>query len=350
MNIMRVSGRGVLARALAACLVVGAGAALSASATAQPSARAAAGKSIEFIEVATGIPYYNPLISGFKSEAAKLGLSFSVVGPAAATASTQIPFIQQAIVRHISGIAIQPNDPAAPLPALRQAKAAGIKIVETNVNSLPESLRVAGVTALNYALVPASQLAELGKLMNYSGDFAILSATTTSIFQNQVIASMKKILASNPKYSKMHLVKVAYGSDASAPSVTATNALITEFPHLKAITSPTTVGIAAAGQAIESAHKAGKIILTGLGEPIEMKKFILDGTVKEYQLWNVANMGIVSAYVLAQSLSGVTFPPGKTFQVPGSGLGTLKVASDGDIYCQPGMTTFNKANVNKYNF
>jgi rhamnose transport system substrate-binding protein len=352
MHIMKAFNRRAVGGALAACLVVGigAGAALTTSATAQPTAKAAAGKTIEFIEVSTGIPYYNPLIAGFKTEAAKLGLGFSVVGPAAATASSQIPFIQQAIVRHISGIAIQPNDPAAPLPALRQAKAAGLKIVETNVDSLPESLRVAGVTALNYNLVAASQLAEVGKLMNYTGQFAILSATTTSIFQNQVIAGFKKLLASDPKYKNMQLVKIAYGSDASAPSVTATNALITEFPHLKAITSPTTVGIAAAAQAIESAHKAGKIILTGLGEPIEMKKFILDGTVKEYQLWNVANMGVVSAYVLGESLSGVTFPPGKSFQVPGSGLGTLKVSSDGDIYCQPGLTTFNKANVNKYNF
>ena len=93
----------------------------------------------------------------------------------------------------------------------------------------------------------------------------------------------------------MHLVKVVYGNDQSAASFTATNALLTEFPNLKAITSPTTVGIAAAAQAIDSAHKSGKIILTGLGEPSEMKKYILNGTVKEYQLWNVANMGTVSA-------------------------------------------------------
>ena len=39
-----------------------------------------------------------------------------------------------------------------------------------------------------------------------------------------------------------------------------------------------------------------------------------------------------------------------TFSVPGSGLGTLTVAKDGDIYCQKTLTTFNKANVNKYNF
>jgi hypothetical protein len=43
-------------------------------------------------------------------------------------------------------------------------------------------------------------------------------------------------------------------------------------------------------------------------------------------------------------------PPGKKFTVPGSGLGTLTVAADGDIYCQPTLATFNKANVNKFNF
>ena len=343
--------RSVLSRTLTVCAVLGlAGAALAASATARPAARAGSGKSLELIEVSTGIPYYNPLVSAFKAEATKLGDTATVVGPATITASSQIPDIQQATVEHVQGIAIQPNSDAALLPALLQAKSAGAKILEVNNDSLKENLRVAGVTALDYGLVPASQLAEVGKLMNYTGDFAILSAATTSIFQNQVVAGIKKLLASDPKYKNMHLVKVAYGLDQSAASFTATNALLTEFPNLKAITSPTTVGIAAAAQAIESAHKAGKVILTGLGEPIEMKKYILDGTVKEYQLWNVANMGTVSAYILDQAINGVSFPPGKKFTVPGSSLGTLTVGPDGTIFCQPGLTTFNKANVNKYNF
>ena len=103
-------------------------------------------------------------------------------------------------------------------------------------------------------------------------------------------------------------------------------------------------------RALLSAHMAKKIIVTGLGEPVEMKKFIKDGTVKTYQLWNPTNMGTVGTYMAYEALRGVTFPPGKTFSVPGSGLGVLKVAKDGDVWCQAGMTTFNKANVNKYNF
>jgi rhamnose transport system substrate-binding protein len=349
MRVIDVASRKVAGGKLTGCLVLAlaVGVALTSSAAARSTG---SGKSLELIEVSTGIPYYNPLVSAFKAEAAKLGDTASVVGPATITASSQIPFIQQATVKHVQGIAIQPNDAKAPLPALQQAKAAGAKILEVNNNSLNGSIRVAGVTALDYGLVPASQLEEVGKLMNYTGDFAILSAATTSLFQNSVIDGIKKQLASNPKYKNMHLVKVVYGLDQSAASFTATNALLTEFPNLKAITSPTTVGIAAAAQAIDSAHKAGKIILTGLGEPKEMKKYILNGTVKEYQLWNVANMGVVSAWILHQAINGESFPPGKKFSVPGSGLGTLTVAKDGDVYCQKTLTTFNKANVNKFNF
>ena len=253
-------------------------------------------------------------------------------------------------MQHVQGIAIQPNDPSAPLPALQQAKDGGAKILETNVNSLPQSLKVASVTALDYNLVGPSQIAEVGKLMNYTGQFAILSAAPTSVFQNQQVALMKKLLKSNPKYRKMHLVKVAYGNDQSVPSVTATNALLTAFPNLKAITSPTTVGIAAAAQAIESAHKQGKIILTGLGLPSQMRKYVLDGTVKEFQLWDPKNMGTVSAYVLDRAISGVQFTPGMKFTVPGSTLGTLTVANDGGIYCQHSLTTFTKANINQFDF
>ena len=139
-------GRRKVAGGLAGCLVVAlaVGVVLTSTASAKSS-----GKSLELIEVSTGIPYYNPLVSAFKAEAAKLGDTATVVGPATITASSQIPFIQQATVKHVQGIAIQPNDAKAPLPALQQAKAAGAKILEVNNNSLDGSIRVAGVTALD---------------------------------------------------------------------------------------------------------------------------------------------------------------------------------------------------------
>ncbi len=44
--------------------------------------------------------------------------------------------------------------------------------------------------------------------------------------------------------------------------------------------SPTTVGIAAAAQVVETSGVADKVAVTGLGTPNQMRPFIKDGTVK----------------------------------------------------------------------
>ena len=352
---MNRSQKGTRVRVAAAALVTGGmiAASLSPSIAASASGVVANGSSsftVDYIQTQTGVPYYNPITNGIKMESARLGISYMVTGPAVPGSSAQIPQIQEAIVKHVGAILINPDSATAILPALEQAKAAGIKIVEINDDSLPESLRVAGTTALNYSLVPAAQMAQLGQLMNYSGDFAVVSASSTSVFQNMVIAGYQKLLKTDAQYKNMNLVKIVYGDDESALSANETTSLLTEFPHLKAITAPTTVGVAAVAQAVESAHMAKKIIVTGLGEPIEMKKFVLDGTVKKYQLWDPTFMGVIGTYVGYEASKGVSFKPGTKFGIPGSTLSTLTVSSDGDIWSQNGLTTFDLANVNQYNF
>jgi|ERR1017187_966918 rhamnose transport system substrate-binding protein len=345
---MKRSGRLRIARAvtagIAACSF------MIALSSGGASASSASGKTIEYIVTSTGIPYYNPVIKGFNLEAARLGLKTIVTGPSTATAAGQLPFIQQAIVKHVSGISLQTDDPyQALLPILAEARAAGIKVVD-NAQVLPTSARVASITPMNYSLVPAQQLAQLGELMHYSGTFAILSASSTSVFQNVLIGAMLKLLKSDPKYAKMSMVKLVYGNDISATSAAQTDDLLTEFPKLTAIYSPTTVGIAAAAQAVDNAKLGGRIVVTGLGEPVEMRKFILNGTVTAYQLWDPEPLGIVSAYILYESILGRTFTPGKSFQVPGSGLGKIVVQQNYQIYASKLLLTLDKANVNQYSF
>ena len=309
--------------------------------------KASSEPTIEYIEQNTGNPYFDEITIGFKTEAAKLGYKLVVTGPADAGASAQIPFIEQAIVKHISAIGIQPNDPLAPLPALRQAKAAGIKIVSVNIDSIP-SVRVAGVTGANYNLVAPEQLAEIGAEMHYSGELAILSATTTAPFQVMVDGQMEKLLKTDPKYKNIDLVKVAFGNDVASVATQQTDALLTEYPNLKAIESPTTIGLAAAAQAIVAAGKKGKIILDGVGDPNEMREYLENGTLREFQLWSPVNEGLVSGYILYESLKGMTVKPGGKLTIPG--YGTLSVSSNGTVYAENGLTTFTKANIGQFNF
>ena len=80
-----------------------------------------------------------------------------------------------------------------------------------------------------------------------------------------------------------------------------TQGLLQQYPNLKGIISPTTVGIAAAAAVLDTAKYRGKIALTGLGTPDEMKKYVADGTVKEFELWNPANLGYLAAYAAVET-------------------------------------------------
>ena len=81
----------------------------------------------------------------------------------------------------------------------------------------------------------------------------------------------------------MKLVKVAYGNDDDQKSFTETQGLLQAYPTLKGIISPTSVGIAAAARYISTSPEKGKIALTGLGTPNQLRQFVKDGTIKEFE-------------------------------------------------------------------
>ena len=303
---------------------------------------------IVFIQQNSGNPYFDNISSGFEDAAADFGFEFTATGPASAAAAEQVPLIQDAITQRVSGIAIQASDPEAVLPALQKAKAAGIKIIAINSDQLAE-VRDAAVTPVDFSQVGAQQLELMGELMDYKGDFAILSATTTAPFQLGVIAAIEDLLASDPAYADMKLVDIVYGNDEPEKSTTETAGLLTKHPNLKGILSPTTVGLPAAAQAVETAGKSGQIALTGVAQPNQMRRFVEDGTVAKFQLWVPADQGYVGGALLSQLIAGdIDAAPGSTFDA--GEFGEMQITDDGIIFVAPEMTIFDAENIDEYDF
>ena len=191
------------------------------------------------------------------------------------------------------------NSPDALNTVLDQAKAKGITVITVDADlSGNESHRDAAVLPADFAEIGPGQVELLGKLTDYEGEFAILSATTDAPNQNAWIAKMKETLA-QPKYSKMKLVETVYGDDEPQKSTTECEALLSKHPNLRGIISPTSVGLAAAAPVVEragvypgGAHAVGKgLQLTGLSTPNQLKKFVKNGTVSAFQLWAPYNEG-----------------------------------------------------------
>jgi rhamnose transport system substrate-binding protein len=146
----------------------------------------------------------------------------------------------------------------------------------------------------------------------------------------------------------MSLAATVYGNDDPTTATQVTQGLLQQYPNLKGIISPTTVGIAAAAAVLDTAKYRGKIALTGLGTPDEMKKYVGDGTVKEFVLWNPANLGYLAAYAAVAVASGqINGTSGQTFTA--GKLGSYTIGDNNTVLLGP-PTVFDSTNVNNFNF
>jgi rhamnose transport system substrate-binding protein len=304
---------------------------------------------IVYIPKNTGNPYFDPLIEGVKKAALENGCEFATVSPDTADATSQIPLIKDQIQQGVAVIAISPNSPDALVPVFDEAMKKGIHVVTVDSDlTNNEQHRTAGVLTVDPQTVGESQVELLGSLISYKGKFAILSATTDAPNQNRWIEIMKKTLESNPKYKEMTLVEIVYGNDEPQKSLTEAESLLTKYPDLRGIIAPTTVGIAAAAQAVESAKKADQVKVTGLGTPNQMRRFIKNGTVTAFALWSPYDEGYLAGQIAGQ-LARKSLAPAVGVKFTAGTLGERDFKEKLIVITGPPVT-FTKENIDQFNF
>jgi rhamnose transport system substrate-binding protein len=295
-------------------------------------------------------PYFATSAAGAQEAATELGGQFQQVGPQSANAAEQVTFIQSLTQQGVSAIVVSANDPDALAPALKDAMAQGIKVISYDSDVAPDA-RIAFANQADSEEIGRIQVQIMGKLLDCEGEIAILSAAATATNQNAWIATMEDELA-KPGYENMTLVETAYGDDDPQKSHDKTIELLTAYPDLKGIISPTTVGITAAAQALEEEGRGGgsdnQVQLTGLNLPNQMRPYVESGTVQEFALWDPGNLGYLAYYMAAQAIAGnLTGEEGETFTA--GKLGTYTVGPNGTVILGP-PTIFDAENIGDYNF
>jgi rhamnose transport system substrate-binding protein len=196
------------------------------------------------------------------------------------------------------------------------------------------------------AAIGRSEVDLLAKEIGGSGQIAIVSAAASATNQNAWIGYMKKELSA--KYPRVQLVSTVYGNDDPTTSTQVTQGLLQQFPNLKGIISPTTVGIAAAAAVLDTPQYRGKVKLTGLGTPNSLRKYVKDGTIEAFELWNPADLGYLAGYAAVNLASrAITNANGQTFTA--GKLGKYKVGPKQTILLGPPFV-FNSSNIDKFNF
>jgi len=293
-----------------------------------------------------GNPFFDACRDGANEAAEAIGgVQVIYQGPATPTAEGQIEIINSLIAQKVDGIVISANDKDALIPITKKALSRGIKVISFD-SGISVGGRLVDLVPSETPLIGKQQVELIGQLINYKGEIAILSATSQATNQNAWIDVMKKELASNPKYANMKLDAVVYGDDLSDKSYREATGLFDSYPNLKGIIAPTTVGVAAAGKAITDKGLIGKVQLTGLGLPSEMKFYVDNGACRQFALWNPVDLGYTATYISFALIKKQV--SGKEGDVVKAGrMGNITIAKDGMAVM--GLPfVFNKDNVEKF--
>jgi rhamnose transport system substrate-binding protein len=283
--------------------------------------------SVTFLPKNLGNPYFDTSSKGGKAAVEEFGGKFSEVGPQEATPDGQVSFINTAAQQGVGALVVSANDPKAIGDALNEARDAGTKVVTFDSDTDPEyrDLFVNQASAEGIAKVQVDMIAEQ---IGDEGQIAILSAAANATNQNEWIDLMKADLEAN--HPNIELVDTVYGDDDDQTSFDKTSALLQKYPDLKGIVSPTTVGIAAAARYVSDSDFKGKVKVTGLGTPNQMRAYVEDGTVDGFALWNPEDLGYLAAFAAKALVDGdITGEEGDTFTA--GKLGEYTVGADNTV-------------------
>jgi len=287
----------------------------------------AADMKIALVAKSLGNGFFEAANKGAQEAAKELGgVEVIYTGPTTTTAEGQIEVINSLIAQGVDAIAISANDPDAVIPALKKAAQRGIKVISWDSGVAPEGRIVHLNPSSNDLIGKMCLTLAAHHLPDGKGDFAILSATTTSTNQNIWIDEMKKQLKDFPG---LNLVTTVYGDDLADKSYREAQGLLTSNPNVKVIVAPTTVGVLAASQAVKDAGKIGDVYVTGLGLPSEMAGAIKSGATKEFAIWNPIDLGYSATQIAYHLVKGdADGKPGS--EIEAGRMGKIKIGENGE--------------------
>ena len=292
-----------------------------------------------------GISYFSSCYKGAQEAAAELGnVELIYNGPTDGDPKKQAEMIEEWIVDRVDVICVAPNAPDVVANAMKEARAAGVHVITWDADGTSASrtffVNQATPQAIGEGLVK-TMIADVGGA-DVAGDVVIISSDATSANQNSWIEQMKPAL----DRSKLNLATIKYPGENASNAMADAQDVIKKYPNLKGIFGISSVSFPGAAEAVDSSGKRGKIMVTGLGTPNDMKEFVNKGTVKSVILWNTIDLGYLTVYV-AEALTGGRLKPGDTTFTAGR-LGEKRIV--GDSVLLGDILVFHQDNIDQYDF
>jgi rhamnose transport system substrate-binding protein len=306
------------ARKLSALIALGAAAAIALTGctkknetpAAAPSAGGGASSTSQTVKVAfvpklQGIPYFEAMNAGGQKAAAALGnVQWLYQGPTTADAAAQADIVRSYIQQKVNTLIVAPNDPDSMAPLLQQAQQAGIHVATADTDA-PSSVREVFVNQATPDGIGQALTDALLGAMGGKGKYAIVSCGQTAENLNSWIKVQQAYTAQ--KYPDAQIVDVVYAGEDQAKATQMATDLMNAHPDLTGLVGECTSSAPGVAQAVQDANKIGKVFTVGLGTPQSMKPYLENGSSTSAILWDVQNLGYLTAWAGAQLAEGKQF-------------------------------------------
>jgi len=302
------------ARKLTALVAIGAAAAIAMTGctkkndtAAAPSGGAGASTSTQTYKVAfvpklQGIPYFEAMNAGGQKAAAALGnVEWLYQGPTTADAAAQADIVRSYIQQKVNTLIVAPNDPDSMAPLLQQAQQAGIHVATADTDA-PNSVREVFVNQATADGIGQQLTDSLLQAMGGKGKYAIVSCGQTAENLNSWIKVQQSYTAQ--KYPDAQIVDVVYAGEDQAKATQMATDLMNAHPDLTGLVGECTSSAPGVAQAVQDANKIGKVFTVGLGTPQSMKPYLENGSSSASILWDVQNLGYLTAWAGGQLAEG----------------------------------------------
>lgn len=333
MSVKRTRRLLALAPAIAAVTLAAACSSSPASSSGSSGSGGSASKyTIAYVPGATGVSFYDTLLSGMKAKAAALGMSVTYQGSPNFAPSAQTPIVDAICTKHPSALIVSPTDPVAMAPAINTCLNTGVPVITTDTGLTNTSRLTSAITTSNDS-GGKSAADYLGKALHGKGQIALMSLSPTATTQVERIQSFSKEIKA--AYPGITLVPVQYTQQATSSSESTARSILAAHPGVKAFFGSAEPNAEGAAAAIKALGDTGKVLNVGWDAGPTEVALLKSGGINALVAQPAAQEGADAAQFAYDKLTGKTSGITASVQLPDVLLTSANASSESKYFYLP---------------
>jgi ribose transport system substrate-binding protein len=248
------------------------------------------------------VPFFDDCNTGAAEAAKAAGVNYQWVVPENTQGATQVKIIEDLIARHVSGIAISVNEPKSVEGVIKDAMAAGIKVVTFDSDSANSGRSMYIGTINKQAGVTMGKA--MAEKLGGKGKVAIITGQLGASNLNERIDGVKEALAA---YPDIKIVATEGTEDDLAKAVSVTEAILRGNPDLAGIFGMSQVGGPAVAKVLaeqEFSAMKGKVAVYAFDDLPDTIQGVKDGFINGIMVQRPVTMGKLAVEHLVAQIKG----------------------------------------------